>query len=69
MRNNQSKTRRNKRLIDFPELQVGYPERNDVSNPHVGTERSHSDSETTGISRKTAARIARKTGEANVSHP
>jgi hypothetical protein len=41
-------TRRN----DFPESQVGFPERNDVSNPNVEMERVHVDLETLDISRK-----------------
>ena len=43
--------RENKRN-DFPELQVGFPERNDVSNPNAEMERVHVDLETFDISRK-----------------
>ena len=52
--------RRNRRVNDFPELQVGYPERNDVSNPNIDMERIHVDLETMGISKKSAAEIARE---------
>lgn len=60
MQNEQPNIRRNKRLNDFPELQVGYPERNDVSNPNIEMERIHVDLETMGISKKSAAEIARE---------
>lgn len=60
MQNEQPNIRRNKRLNDFPELQVGYPERNDVSNPNIEMERIHVDFETMGISKKSAAEIARE---------
>ncbi len=52
--------RRRKGLRDYPELQVGYPERNDVSNPNHEMERIHVDLETLGISKKSAAEIARE---------
>lgn len=60
MQNEQLNIRRNRRLNDFPELQVGYPERNDVSNPNNEMERIHVDFETLGISKKSAAEIARE---------
>lgn len=60
MQNEQLNNRRNKRLKDFPELQVGYPERNDVSNPNIEMERIHVDFETMGISKKSAAEITRE---------
>ena len=66
MQNEQIKVRRNTRLNDFPELQVGYPERNDVSNPNLEMERIHVDLETMGISKKSAAEISREIRGANV---
>ena len=60
MQNEQVNIRRNSRLNDFPELQVGYPERNDVSNPNIEMERIHVDFTTLGISKKSAAEIARE---------
>jgi hypothetical protein len=51
---------RRSRLNDFPEFQVGYPERNDVSNPNIEMERIHVDLQTMGISKKSAAEIARE---------
>ena len=60
MQNEQVNIRRNSRLNDFPELQVGYPERNDVSNPNIEMERIHVDLTTLGISKKSAAEIARE---------
>ena len=48
---------RGNRRNDFPELQVGFPERNDVSNPIVDMERVHVDLETLDISRKKAAEV------------
>ncbi len=44
-----SKTER--RTSDFPELRVGFPERNDASEPHE-MERVHVDLDTMNISRK-----------------
>lgn len=35
----------NRKLNDFPELQIGYPERNDVCNPNLEMERIHVDLE------------------------
>jgi hypothetical protein len=40
----------NRRLNDFPELQIGYPERNDVRNPNVELERMHASVERPGLS-------------------
>ena len=59
MQNEKVKIRRTRRN-DFPELQVGYPERNDVSNPDSEMERIHVDLETLRISKKTAAEITRE---------
>lgn len=46
----------NRRLNDYPELQVGFPERNDASFPaNDEMERIHVDLENLHISRKKAA--------------
>ena len=66
MQEEKSNITRNKRLNDFPELQVGYPERNDVSNPNIEMERIHVDFETMGISKKSASEIAREIRGTNV---
>ncbi len=47
-------------LHDFPELQVGFPERNDASGSAYEMERIHVDMETLNISKKRAADIARE---------
>jgi hypothetical protein len=47
----------NRRPSDFPELQVGYPERNDVRNPNDEMERIHVDLESFELSRKTAEEV------------
>ena len=52
--------KRNKSLNDYPELQVGFPERNDVSNPNAEMERIHVDFETLGISKKSEEEIIRE---------
>jgi hypothetical protein len=65
MQNEQINIRRN-RLNDFPELQVGYPERNDVTNPNIEMERIHVDLQTMGISKKSASEIAREMRRADV---
>jgi hypothetical protein len=57
---------RKTRVNDFPELQVGYPERNDVSNPNIEMERIHVDLETMGISKKSAAELAKEMRGANL---
>ena len=66
MQNNNVNIKRNKRRNDFPELQVGYPERNDVSNPNMEMERIHVDFETLGISKKSASELAREIRGAKV---
>lgn len=66
MQNEQANIRRKKRLGDFPELQVGYPERNDASSPNIEMERIHVDFETMGISKKSASEIAREIRRPNV---
>ena len=60
MQNDKINIKRNRRRNDFPELQVGFPERNDVSNPNIGMERIHVDFKTLGISKKSAAEITRE---------
>lgn len=66
MQDEKLNTARKKRLNDFPELQVGYPERNDVSNPNLEMERIHVDFKTMGISKKSASEIARELRGTNV---
>ncbi len=58
MQNEKANMRRRRGLRDYPELQVGYPERNDVSNPNHEMERIHVDLETLDISKKSASRSA-----------
>jgi hypothetical protein len=58
-------SRRNNRVYDFPERQVGFPERNDVSNPDIEMERIHVDLETMRISKKSAAAISREMSDGN----
>jgi hypothetical protein len=60
MQNNELNIKQNRRCNDFPELQVGFPERNDVSNPNIDMERIHVDFETLGTSKKSAAEITRE---------
>jgi hypothetical protein len=48
------------RRNDFPELQVGFPERNDVANPIDEMERIHVDLETLNISRKNSQELTRE---------
>jgi hypothetical protein len=67
MQNDRLNSKKNKRRNDFPELQVGFPERNDVSNPNIEMERIHVDFETLGISKKSAAEIMREIRGTGVS--
>lgn len=67
MQNEELNIKRSKRLNDFPELQVGFPERNDVSNPNLEMERFHVDFETLGISKKSAAELAREMRRSDVA--
>ena len=55
-----------RRPNDFPEYQVGYPERNDVSNPNNEMERIHVDLETLGLSKKSGADLTREIREKKV---
>jgi hypothetical protein len=47
------------RIRDYPELQVGFPERNDATSPNQEMERIHVDLETLDISRKNEAEVTR----------
>jgi hypothetical protein len=49
----------NRRSNDFPELQVGYPERNDVRNPNGEMERIHVNLENFELYRTNAEGIVR----------
>lgn len=69
MQSDNTKIRQNRRRNDFPELQVGFPERNDVSNPNMEMERIHVDFETLGISKKSAAELIREIRGTNVPQP
>ena len=60
MQNEKVNMKRNKSLNDYPELQVGFPERNDVSNPNAEMERIHVDFKTLGISKKSEEEIIRE---------
>ena len=67
MQNENVNMKRSRRLHDFPELQVGFPERNDVTNPNLEMERFHVDFQTLGISKKSAAELARELRGSNVA--
>ena len=54
-------TERKTRVNDFPENQVGFPERNDASGPNAERERVHVDLETLGTSRKSAQELDKET--------
>jgi hypothetical protein len=51
---------RNTRLNDYPELQVGFPERNDVRNPVYEMERIHVDLESLELSKTNFQGIAKE---------
>jgi hypothetical protein len=56
--------KRDKKTKEYPENQVGFPERNDCSDPDLERERVHVDLETLDISRKSAGEIKEElTGE------
>lgn len=59
--------KRSRRVHDYPELQVGFPERNDVANPNQEMERLHVDLETLGVTKKSAAELARELRSPNVA--
>jgi hypothetical protein len=48
------------RVREFPELQVGFPERNEIPDPISEMERVHVDLETLSISRKNAIEVTRE---------
>jgi hypothetical protein len=50
---------------DFPENQVGFPERNDAANPNADRERVHVDLETLDTSRKSAKDLDKETKRKN----
>jgi hypothetical protein len=52
---------------DFPELQVGYPERNDVRDPNAEMERIHVDLESFELKRTKADGMTRNAGGENYS--
>lgn len=59
--------KRNRRIHDYPELQVGFPERNDAAHPTHEMERLHVDFETFGVSKKSAAELIRELRGSNVA--
>lgn len=48
------------RVREYPELQVGFPERNEIPDPISDMERVHVDLETLNISRKNAVELTRE---------
>ena len=48
------------RVREYPELHVGFPERNEIPDPNSEMERVHVDLETLNISRKTAVEVTRE---------
>jgi hypothetical protein len=52
--------KRESRVGDYPELQVGFPERNDASSPNLDRERIHVDLDTLNISRTTEEEVTRE---------
>ena len=66
MQNENANIRRKRRRNDFPERQVGFPERNDASDPGVEMERIHVDLETLELSKKSRAEIMREIRGTNV---
>jgi hypothetical protein len=53
----------NRRVNDFPELQIGYPERNDVRDPNSEMERYHVNLDNFKVERATAERIIKEIRE------
>jgi hypothetical protein len=49
------------RAKEYPENQVGFPERNDASSPNADRERVHVDLETLDTSRKSAKELDKET--------
>jgi hypothetical protein len=62
-----SHIKRGRRTGDFPELHVGFPERNDASNPNHEIERIHVDLETLEISKKNSRELTRVLTEKETS--
>jgi hypothetical protein len=56
---NQPEHSRGRRVNEYPELHVGFPERNDASNPIDEMERVHVDLETLDISRASSIDMGR----------
>lgn len=48
------------RVREYPELQVGFPERNEIPDPNSEMERVHVDLDTLNISRKNAVEFTRE---------
>jgi hypothetical protein len=48
------------RVREYPELQVGFPERNEIPDPISEMERVHVDLETLNLSRKNAIELTRE---------
>lgn len=55
-----NKNLQNRRPNDFPELQVGYPERNDVRDPNNDRERLHVNLDNFELKRLSAEGVARE---------
>jgi hypothetical protein len=55
-----NKNIQNRRANDFPELQVGYPERNDVRDPNNDMERIHVNLENFELKRLNAEGLTRE---------
>lgn len=55
-----NKSTENNRPNDYPELQIGYPERNDVSNPNGDMERIHVNFENFELKRLNADGVVRE---------
>ena len=62
-----SHIKRKRRAGDFPELYVGFPERNDASNPDHEIERIHVDLKTLEISRKNSREVTKALAEREIS--
>jgi hypothetical protein len=57
-----------KRKNDFPELQIGYPERNDVRDPNTEMERLHVDLDSLELRRTKADELTRdNNAQGNIS--
>lgn len=63
MKTTDNKDKRDPRHREYPELHVGFPERNDASNPNEEMERVHVDIKTLDISRKNAEEVQRENAE------